>query len=200
MVRRKHRLSSNCPRCGIEGEDNQHLLLCKDPSVCEYRSSIFKEFSIWLDSMDTDPWITNVLISGLSNWFDGEPSNSAIDTLTSNLYSACALQLKIVWKSTLRGLICNALITCQQDVYTNITSRRTGFMWGSRLIQKLWNLIHLHWCHRCNILHKNSIADQLSGLKILQASVAHAYSTGLDTLPHVYAQCYNIPLQTLLKK
>ena len=112
MVRRKHRLSSNCPRCGNDREDNQHVLLCNDPSICEYRTRLLKEFSIWLDSMDTDPQITNFLISGLSNWFDGDPSHPAIDTLTSKLYSACTLQLEIGWKSTLHGFICHALITC----------------------------------------------------------------------------------------
>lgn len=125
MVRRKHRLTSECLRYGHEKEDNLRILLCKDPSLMEYRSTILLDLSRWLDSMDTDPQLTNFFISGLSFWFINEPFASPIDTTNSPTLSlACNLQLSLGWRATLHGLISRDIITCQQEFYTSINSEK----------------------------------------------------------------------------
>lgn len=67
-------------------------------------------------------------------------------------------------------------------------------MWCSRLIQKLWNLIHLHWCHECNILHNTTGADKANGIKYLRTSVMYEHTLVPNNLPQVYVPYFKIPL------
>jgi predicted RNA-binding Zn-ribbon protein involved in translation (DUF1610 family) len=69
MVKRKQRVSSECPRCGEDGEHLLHILTCKAQSASsDLFDSLLNTLEGWLTDVQTHPLLTTFLIDGLRSW------------------------------------------------------------------------------------------------------------------------------------
>ncbi len=53
MLRRRRRVSAQCPSYSNTPEDQIHVLSCISPSRCSLRTSLLLELEVWLNSYDT---------------------------------------------------------------------------------------------------------------------------------------------------
>ena len=87
-------------------------------------------------------------------------------------------QQKLRWEAFLYGLIAFPIISCQQNYYTSIVSRKTGVRRGIQLVDKLWNIIYQLWIHRNNCLHVTEAINQNGGIDQLRLTIVHEYALG----------------------
>ena len=201
MVQRKQRISSCCPRCVHPEENTSHVLLCQGEGIIEHRQSSLEELYIWMKSVHTQPDIAYFIFKGLQSWLSsGSIIFNLDDTIDPSIFTACKYQLLVGWEAMLHGFISQRLVTCQQDHYSEMSSRKLGTRWGVQLIKRLWSLIHLHWTHRNSILHETEAIDLLSGVGQLTVAVINEYEQGLGELPSIYTNYFVSPLAFILQK
>ena len=194
MVLRKQMIRSNCPRCNLPKEDTTYVLRYWSADICSLRSSLSVELGIWLNSVDTHPDITSFLYNGISSWLTSSPFGFN-KSIAPDLLIAMKSQLLLGWEALLHRFITRKLVTCQHDYYIHTESRKSGKRWCSNLITHLWNIVYQHWVHRNNIFHK-----LLSGVELLQETIASEYAIGLDTLPYIYCSYFLEPLPAIILK
>ena len=204
MKARKARLLDTCPQCNQEDEHLLHVLTCRSEGTRELRDNLILELILWLDSVYTSSTITNFVKVGLTKWFSDQDhtwdAGSHIFSNKTTEDNALKSQLQVGWYYLLCGMITTDIIHLQQVHYTEIESSKMGTRWAINFTQKLWQMIHTLWKHRCNILFKNNRVDSLSGLTQLRTTITKEYGLGQANLPHVYSSFFHIPLDSLLKK
>ena len=204
MKARKARLLDICPRCNNEDEHLLHVLTCRSAETIELRDNLISELLLWMDSVYTYAPIANFVKLGLAKWFSNQnhvwDADSPIFSHNVKEDNAFKNQLKVGWYYFLCGMITSDIIDLQQSHYTNIESMKLGSRWAINFTQRLWQIIHKIWKHRCNVLFENNRVDDLSGLPQLLTSITTEYGLGKEQLPHVYSSFFHIPLDALLKK
>ena len=204
MVARKARLLSKCPRCNHEDEHLVHVLTCGADSTIELRDNLLSDLILWLESVHTSPTIINFVQLGLSTWFINQHHewNNSSNIFTQNNHEDKELQsqIKVGWFYLLCGMITSNLIDLQQQYYTRIDSQKLGSRWAIDFTQKLWQIPHKLWKHRCNHLFENDIIADLSGLSQLKETIVTEYRLGKGDLPQVYSSFFHLPLHVLLNK
>ena len=200
MAQRKQRIDTKCPRCIFPEENTTHVLKCQEAGICELRENAMLELRIWMKSVHTQSDIEHFIFHGLTSWLANDSSFVPDDTMDPVILHACRYQLLLGWESMLHGILSKKIITCQQDHYSESSSRKLGSRWGVTLIKKLWDIIHLHWTHRNSILHATEAIDLLSGVGHLTLAVINEYEQGLGELPSVYTSYFVSPLAFILQK
>ena len=204
MVARKTRLLARCPRCNYEDEHLTHVLTCGAASVIELRDNLISELIHWLESVYTSPTIVNFVNIGLPKWFQNQEyewnPNSQIFTHNQQEDKALQSQLKVGWFHLLSGMITEDMTNLQQQYYTKIESPKLGSRWTTDFTQKLWQITHKLWIHRCNHLFEKDEVAELSGLPQLKQAITTEYNLGRGDLPQVYSSFFHTPLQFILNK
>ena len=200
MIKRKHRIKATCPHCLHPKEDALHLPTCHHPSVRAFWTDALNNLQSWLLNVDTHPNITSFICNGLLSWTaDPFGEEEPIDHLPPHIYQTFDNQLNLGWFALLSGVLHPSIIQLQQSHYSSISTRRTGFSWGRKLILKLWNIIFELWKLRCHVLH-NTIIDQNHGDDHLKFSITVEYHMGAVGLPSQFDGYFILPLDTLLSK
>ena len=199
MVKRKQRLSAECPHCNLE-ETALHMPTCQSTEVSNFWQATIQSLQTWLTNQDTEPNITTFLCKGLLSWTQDPHGN---EILFNNIPVPAIIpltnQLAIGWFGTLSGLIHPSIISLQQQHYTAMQSRRTGSAWGHRLIRQLWQYIFDLWKLRNHTLHENPMPLG-QGVDHLNFSIQVEYFTGPIGLPKHYKDFFTVSLTTLLAK
>jgi hypothetical protein len=60
-----------CPRCG-RPEPAEHVTLCRGQGADNTWSTAIDNLKCWIEKNQTDPFITEAIITGLSTWRDGD--------------------------------------------------------------------------------------------------------------------------------
>ena len=102
------------------------------------------------------------------------------------MYIAFKTQNLLGWKALLFVLVTYPLLTCQQQHYTTLQSRKLGSRWGIQLVSKLWNIIFQLWTNRYNHLHETEAVDKNSGKDQLRLALIQEHSICIKDLPSVY--------------
>ena len=167
MVQRKARLGSQCPMCNHNDEHLLHVLTCSSSSATELRNNLLSELMVWLESVQTAPAIENFIHLGLTAWFENPGkvwgNDDAIFSHDNNIDEALRSQLHLGWYYFLCGMQTDKFVNIQQEYYEKINSRRLGTRWATNVTQKMWNILHQIWKHRCNILHNTDALHNNSG-------------------------------------
>ena len=137
---------SQCPNCGKEDEDAQHLMHCPDPS----RYALFREeaqkLTVWLEMNHTDPILAKIISryvmirgsSRLSDFSDASPE----------YYKFVYEQQLIGWDNFLLGQITSSLRPLQHSHLLSSPSLLTVHDWLTQLINKLLHITHGQWIYR----------------------------------------------------
>ena len=157
------------------------------------------ELRMWMKSVLIQSDIELFIFHGLTAWFAG--TSFALDIrIDPVILHACRYQLLLGCESMLHGILSKEVLTCQQDHYSEMPSRKLGSRLGVTLIKKLWDIFHLHWTHINFILHETEAIDLLCGVGHLTLSVINEYEQGLGELPSVYTSYFVSPLAFILQK
>lgn len=120
----KKRDTNACPQCG-EKEDARHVWWCPQPEARHVRSQSIFKLGQWMETQQTLPDITDIVLSRLSSLSQGinpqplEPTYPGADQALDD-------QDSIGWTNFLEGCIAQSWTDTQQSYYEWLGSRRTG--------------------------------------------------------------------------
>ncbi len=132
----KQRRPAECPRCG-EFEDASHVWQCKGANAEKVWRKAIADLETWMESVQTDPEVQEVIIAKLISWWSGSENNY---TVPFQLQPAVQQQNDIGWNNFLEGWVSFEWELVQQAYYDLIQSRRSGLRWLSSMIKKLWQV------------------------------------------------------------
>ena len=202
MLRRRRRVSAQCPSYSNTPEDQIHVLSCISPSRRSLRTSLLLELEVWLNSDDTVPQIVSFLLSVLHLGFQHprRPRMDFAQQFDASFYPAALAQLEIGWSGLLCGFSSCQMVHFQHEYFESLSSRRTGCSWVRHIVSKLWHIVHSLWTHRYSCLHDSQAINIFHGLSILRSSVQLELRTGVGSLPPSYPSYFTLSHNLLLKK
>lgn len=146
MVKRKEKSCDKCKRCG-EVETPIHVWKCRAvESISIWRQSIAK-LRTHLENSNTDPSITEEIISGLLTWYQLEH----VDQNYSE--SLNTRQSLIGWDFLIEGWLSKEWRSRQQNFLSLNKNKSSVKRWVSALILKLWEVAWDLWEHRNGVEH-----------------------------------------------
>jgi hypothetical protein len=179
MKRWKKWQEDHCPRCG-QTEDASHILICKGENSQQIWDTSLQLLSVWMASVQTDPDIIDTLIDHLLLWRQGKTTTPEGQ---ESILHALDIQNDLGWHSILEGWLALEWDIVQQEYYTSIRSRRTGFRWLVLLIRKLWQIAWDLWTHRNTILHKTTNIHDTSTLAQTDMEIRRLFTRAGHILP-----------------
>ena len=193
MVDRLQRVSSACPFCHEEDESTEHVLRCKHDECFSLRRNLITKLDLWLQSQSTAPHIQSYIINSLQQYL-GHANHA-------NLYEDDSLcdQSKIGGEYLLYGFISKQMVRDQHTYFQSCQSRKTGVIWGSKVIKQLWNIVYQLWDHRNKKLHDDNNLYSYNGLQSLRDCITKEHRLGQGSLHEVYRIYFRSPLPTLLR-
>jgi len=93
----KLRSSAQCPRCGAESEDKEHILRCPQEAATHKWHEAIQDLADWMKQQQTDPRLIHSLTMGLLAWWEGRTTKE--DTPAFNQQS------RLGWDAALDGWI-----------------------------------------------------------------------------------------------
>ena len=161
MLRREHRDSDECPRCGMSDEHCEHIILCKHKEASEVFMTAFADLGLWLQKT-TSPEIEAVVTDAVLAYRDSTAMEIE-DYEDTDITGALRQQLQIGLFPFLCGFLGTNWSKVQQAYLDDIGSRWCGKKWASQLSVKLIVIVQDMWTHRNDTLHgkKNTINDRL---------------------------------------
>ena len=120
----KKQSHSRCPRCGLDGEDTTHVLVCTAQGATAKWEENMVNLREHLTSVDTQEELQRALMFRLSQFRRQLP-------LTNQAWSPTTLDLiqdqdTIGWKNLLEGLPSRKWLIVQQRHYKRIGSKRSA--------------------------------------------------------------------------
>jgi hypothetical protein len=126
--------------------------MCPDPwAQWHFEQSITKVCK-FLQKMQTEPHIANIICEQLLAWQQGwdlVPATGSFFGLVATVH----LQDKLGWWAFIEGAPCKGWAETQQCYYEFIGSRWMGQHWLSAVIRKMWDTSWDMWEHHNGILH-----------------------------------------------
>jgi hypothetical protein len=162
-----------CPRCGGEGEheDARYFWQCKADSNRRLWIEQIDQLQRWCTAQGTDPWITQSITKGLSQWYHTSQDPS-VDEDLEELYR---LQSNIGWASFLEGSHHIQWQEKQQQYYIATSSTRTGRRWDIGLMKQLWNMLQRLWQDRNEHQHRTENQRTTQENKLCDLKLRHLY-------------------------
>jgi hypothetical protein len=174
LVNWKEKTCPNCKRCSGY-EDAQHVWQCQHHSSATIWEHSLEELSLWMLSIDSSPYLTTALISGLQCWYSGLP-----------LHSWCPLhqaQVHIGWDNLIFGRFHQIWITTQADYLVLMRKKTSASNWLAMVIIRIWKIAWQLWLVRDEWEHLND-DERMNREFSIQIESEIAY--GFDTLPRRY--------------
>ena len=162
------RPNDKCPRCD-NVETARHVWSCQAEGALVVWDASLKRLELELGRLYTDPTISRLIISRLSNWKHRQPFGELPRHLPHRILAAVEDQDRIGWDSFLEGGVSRTWRYAQEGYLTFTSSPRSSLQWASALIRKLFDVAWDQWEHRNRILHdSNNKFDQAA---VIQAEL-----------------------------
>jgi len=147
--------SAKCPCCAWMSEDRDHIIRCPHVTRAEWRAKCVQSIRKTCDYIDTRPMLMDILLDGMSNWFDGG------DVLEPNLYPPQYHRLinqqnNVGWRQLFSGRMSREWSRLQDDhlcVSKLAGKTRTGRLWTTTIITAVWKQWDIVWKLRNGVIH-----------------------------------------------
>jgi len=207
LKRRQHALEEGCPLFSEAVEDVNHLLQCGSiPAVTNFENQL-DSLESFLSNNNTEPTLTVHLVETLRLWRQDKGANLAAvypsSIMNKKVFQAFSDQQKIGWDRFLEGFIASQWANIQQDYLTKINeTRSTGNSWATKLVQKLWGILHSVWNTRNEYIHNSeNMIEIIHGGQHLQEAIRKEYEQGIQVLHKDFKRLFDRQqLDELLKK
>ena len=156
MVRWKEWAVDACPHCGTR-EPTRHVWQCSADAPTNLKRKHMERIDEWMYSMQTDPGIRQAILYFISQWI-GVPQY--VFPTNTRILNLCFRQAEAGWGLALTGMWLKDWVQYQDLFYKKVNSRRSGHLWLSRLIRKLWDLQWDLWTLRNSVLHDNKATKE----------------------------------------
>jgi hypothetical protein len=196
LVKRRHSISSKCPRCGYLGEDREHVLVCWGLGAATIWEKGITALKNLMEEEKTHPDIYRFMIEGLSS-YRKSPRQS---TFIRHRYQWQQEVQDIGWLNILSGMLGRQVVQKQQDYYYHINSRKTGKNWGSRIILQLWTITHNMWHGRNVVEHNKQAIHNTIGVQLLDLEIEKEYDKGCHDLPITVHKWFHPSKEEILAK
>jgi len=147
--------SDRCPCCSVEREDRDHILRCPHETRELWRSKCLQRLHQTLDYIDTRPFLGDILMEGISEWFRGSPSLE-LDKFPLQYRRLIIQQNSIGWRQVFNGRLSCEWSRHQDDFLQSQRLRsksRSGKLWSTTVITCLWKQWLEVWTSRNDIIH-----------------------------------------------
>ena len=197
-MKRMHKWTMNhCPRCEREEETHDHLLQCKHDKSRELLIENVSKIRDWLEQMSTPHDLGQQIIASISKYLQ-LPSTIIIlpHTIMTKQHELGNFE------HFMMGHIHSSFSEFMSGTYKSIgDNKKTGILWTSGLIQRIWTLIHRPiWALRNKYVHeKLNETKTTRNRDELESRVATIYETvNKDTLLARDRDLFQKPLRHLL--
>ena len=127
--------------------------------------------------------MTTIIIDSLFSWQSDTPFYSPA-TSNPNLWRAIVEQDQIGWKSFLNGFHSKQWRTSLQEEHLLVMRLQcSALLLMSKLIEKLWQLAHMLWKNRNNVLHNEGLSIHQHDLRKFNKAIEDEFACSIDTLP-----------------
>jgi hypothetical protein len=174
LVKWKEKTCSDCRRCG-DHETAQHVWQCQHPSSATIWEHSLTELSLWMLSVDSSPYLTEALISGLRCWYSSLP-----------LHSWCPLhqaQQQIGWHNIIYGQFHTIWIATQTNYFALIKTKKSVANWLALVIIRIWKIAWQLWLVRDEWEH---LKDDERLNREYSFQIEHEIAYGFESLPRKY--------------
>ena len=182
MSRSKAWDSNLCPLCKVEIEDNAHLMHCTCPLAKMERHAKIYGLHEWMTQQNTAPDIILTISYTLINGKD----TSFVEMLPLNasavVRKAAMEQDAIGWDNFCVGRISLTWALAQQQYHSMHASNPNpmhGHCWASRLISKIYDVVHDVWAYRNSVVHEH-VEEKLNQRELndLHQRIDNLYNLG----------------------
>ena len=197
---------SECPRCHVGPEDQDHLLQCNAPRArkLRYNESVTLRSSIVTKCGGSRTW--TVLHSCLSGWMSNKHPATVINAKQYGLSVATATMINLAleeqkvigWSQAARGYLSTKWLVAQNTEFPGSTVTGLRQHWMKHIVLSIWNLSEAMWAQQNEILHANSeVSRSIRESSIdAQTSLLHSQQADFAATDQVL---FTVPLQIRLK-
>ena len=197
----KMRDSPNCPRCQFREEDTTHVLCCVGRDASTVWKNHITRLQTSLNDLETDPEITDILVTRLNQWRSTHASGTLPSVPCSPHIRTCVQHQDIIgWKNLLEGIPAKSWQLAQAAYYNSISSPRHSKRWIMSLLTLLHNMAWDMWDHRNDVFHRKDKALLHQHLSKLRLEIMYEYSLGSASLPRQDHKHFHLPLFSILSK
>jgi hypothetical protein len=155
----------------------------------------FQKLKSLMTQLHTHPDIYTFIVHGLTH-FRAHP----LQEQQQNNEEWKQDQLTLGWLNYLTGFLGTKMVQKQHEHYKTLGRRNTGRVWAAKLIRHGWDLIHLLWLGRNEVLHRKDIINAISGEALLDIEIEREYNLGCAELPQSIHRWFHQPLERLLSQ
>jgi len=135
----------------------------------------------------------------LSDYRNSDRSQTIYTTWSPLLKETITNQYRLGHRAFMEGILCHDWVEAQEaHLLEQNDKRRSAEKWCAILTTKIWDLAHIMWTNRNDVLHKNEEAQkqllQESHIKQLQL----LYSKKDRNMPHIDQRLFQRPLNEAL--
>ena len=200
MQRWKLRYSGNCPFCGQNNEDTNHVLLCSHSQSQLYCKEQFKEYDAKLTKCRTTYPLRKAILLELYAWRSQQPPPK-LQFADEELKKAVLRQRNLGWRLFLEGLVVKEIISYQRDHMSRHQPNRSCLAWSKKLMNASWGLLMDIWTFRNESLHEPHVIQELEGRQQLDDTIFMQWNRGLGPLPpHDFSHLFRIKIADLQNK
>jgi hypothetical protein len=170
--------TTQCPTCKTTKENHYHFFQCNHPTPTTQWENLTKELGALGTKMKTDPNLQNLLINGLTKYWQNEqtPTPPRDPQLKQLFYH----QRKIGWKQLMYGRFSTKWAAAFETLYTKNHHQPSpsGKTWVTQVIRTTWRHLLEMWKARCEDEHGKTTEEKYSAKRtILLIKVRSIYES-----------------------
>ena len=181
LQRWKWQEHSDCPRCGQQNEDVQHVLLCNEISATTLWESLLSDLDQWLKSNNCDLEMNTVICQSLTSWHNGSPL-VPIQSTNRTLTTAIIQQDNLSWFSFLCGFLAKGWRQVQHEHLLHIGSQKSSILWMTKLQRRIWIIPWSLWEHRNHQLHNDGSSIHRTDHQSINGEIIREWTLGANGL------------------
>ena len=174
-----------CPYCQVSVEDRDHVIHCRNPKRNKQRTALKESLSKMLERLHTDPILHEILIAGLTAWFDGKPLKPS--NYPEEYTQLILQQNRLKWRKLFNGRMSKESCQLEHQHLTEkhvASNKLTGHLWCVSLMNALWIAWYDMWTSQNKKVHgQDATTRNQADRQQAIAKLEYYYSRKNDLLP-----------------
>jgi hypothetical protein len=196
----KHQSHSSCPRCGLDNETSEHVVLCKSPPATAIWDDAIDKLKSWMQDNEAEPHMMQIICSSLRSWRKGERLPYPTAEIPVIVMEAMIEQDNIGWFNFINGFISNKWRVIQTAHFKELGSMKSAILWISRFQKRIWMIPWLLWQHRNEFLHNDGSTLHFQETAAINRAIRKEYRNTENNLPVSHRHLFHRNVEDLIKK
>ena len=196
----KHQAHNSCPRCGVEKEDVEHVVTCKNPDATITWNESVANLETWMHDNDAEPNMAQIICSSLRSWRTGERLPYPNINLPLIVVEAMVEQDRIGWNNFINGFISTKWRVIQKAYLKDLGSMKSPDLWISRFQKRIWWIPWQLWQHRNEFLHNDGKTIHFQETAAVNREIRREYLMTGQGLPRPYQHLFQGNVNDLINQ